>query len=133
MMPPMSALKETGDAKLPGQPTQTVSPDVSGLMKRAQVVADVARDNADAVDRDARFPQEAITAAKSERLLAIMVPKDFGGEGVGLREVTDVIYHLAQACASTAMIYAMHQIKMACIIRHGRGKSVARTTPAPRC
>ena len=117
----LSALEETRNAKAPGRPTRTASRDVSALMKRAQNVAAIARDNADAVDRDARFPVEAITAAKSERLLAIMVPNDLGGEGVGLREVTDLVYHLAQACASTAMIYAMHQIKMACIIRHGRG------------
>ncbi len=121
MMRASGALEETGDAKAPGPLGQTASPDASGLMNRAQGVAAVARDNADAVDRDARFPEEAIAVARRERLLGIMVPKDLGGEAVGLREVTDLIYGLGQACASTAMIYAMHQIMVACIIRHGGG------------
>jgi acyl-CoA dehydrogenase len=48
-----------------------------------------------------------------------MVPRDLGGEGASLREVADICYALGGACASTGMIYAMHQTKLACIIRHG--------------
>jgi acyl-CoA dehydrogenase len=37
--------------------------------------------------------------------------------------VTEVCYTLGRACASTAMIFAMHQTKVACVVRHGRGNS----------
>src|SRR3977135_1942418 len=30
-------------------------------------------------------------------------------------------YTLGRACASTAMIFAMHQTKVACLVRHGTG------------
>jgi len=90
------------------------------LKARTEVVAAAAAANAAAVDRDARFPEEAITAARSERLLGIMVPHDLGGEGASISDVVDVCYMLGRACASTAMIYAMHQTKVACILRHGR-------------
>ena len=30
-------------------------------------------------------------------------------------------YTLGRACASTAMIFAMHQTKVACLVRHGAG------------
>jgi acyl-CoA dehydrogenase len=36
--------------------------------------------------------------------------------------MVDICYRLGQACASTAMIYAMHQTKVACILRHGRNE-----------
>ncbi len=90
------------------------------LKARTEVAAAAAAANAAAVDRDARFPEEAITAARSERLLGIMVPHDLGGEGASISDVVDVCYMLGRACASTAMIYAMHQTKVACILRHGR-------------
>ena len=32
-------------------------------------------------------------------------------------------YTLGRACASTAMIFAMHQTKVACLVRHGTGSN----------
>src|SRR5579864_8557657 len=32
-------------------------------------------------------------------------------------------YALGRACSSTAMIFAMHQTKVACLVRHGAGSS----------
>ncbi len=52
-----------------------------------------------------------------------MVPPALGGEGATVAEVADICFILGQACASTALIFAMHQIKMACIIRHAKGSA----------
>ena len=91
------------------------------LNDRVQAVAAIAAQTAAAVDREARFPHEALAAARSQRLLGIMVPHELGGEGASLSDVVEVCYVLGRACASTAMIYAMHQTKVACLVRHGRG------------
>jgi len=88
------------------------------LPTRARTVAAVAANHALAVDSAARFPAEAFQAVKAQRLLGIQVPKSLGGEGVGIGDVADVCYQLGQACGSTGMIFAMHQIKVACIMRH---------------
>ena len=95
-------------------------PVTGDLKSRAEATAAVAAGNVVAVDRDARFPDEAIAAAKSQRLLGILVPLEFGGEGASVSDVVDVCYVLGRGCASTAMIYAMHQIMVACLVRHGR-------------
>jgi acyl-CoA dehydrogenase len=89
--------------------------------ERAAAVAAVAARHAVAVDAAPRFPAESFAAAKAERLLGILVPAALGGEGATIGEVADVCYRLGQACSSTAMIYAMHQVKVACLVRHGRG------------
>jgi acyl-CoA dehydrogenase len=89
------------------------------LSARARVVAEIAAKHATAVDAEARFPAEAFKAIKEQRLLGIMVPTTLGGEGTSLTDVIDVCYQLGQACSSTGMIYAMHQVKVACITRHG--------------
>src|ERR1700745_3581393 len=87
------------------------------LLTRAKNVAPVAPTHAGSVDSAARFPAEAFQAVKVQRLLGIQVPKALGGEGAGIGEVADVCYQLGQACGSTGMIFAMHQIKVACIMR----------------
>jgi acyl-CoA dehydrogenase len=88
---------------------------------RLDKVVAIAAAHAAAVDRESRFPKEAMAAARAERLLGVAVPRDFGGDGLNVAEVADICYALGRACASTAMIYAMHQTKVACIVRHGRG------------
>jgi len=90
----------------------------SDLTARARASADVARANVDAVDAEARFPSEAFAELRNQRLLGIQVPQALDGEGATIAEVADVCYILGQSCSSTALIYAMHQIKMACIVRH---------------
>ncbi len=98
-------------------------PDAADLRSRVDKVAAAAAAHAAAVDNQSRFPREAIDAARAERLLSIAVPRELGGEGLGAAEIVDVCYALGKACASTAMIYAMHQTKVACLVRHGRGSA----------
>ncbi len=95
---------------------------MSVLLDRAKTIASaVAARHADAVDREARFPREAVAALKEEGLLGVMVPADLGGGGARLTDVAAICHTLGQACSATAMIYAMHQIQVACIVRHGQG------------
>jgi acyl-CoA dehydrogenase len=93
------------------------------LRGRARAAAVVAEQHASAVDTGSRFPAEAFAAVKAQRLLSIAVPKALGGEGCGISDVSDVCYQLGQACASTGMIYAMHNIKIACLVRHMHGSA----------
>jgi acyl-CoA dehydrogenase len=93
------------------------------LTARARAAADVAKTNAAAVDAEARFPSESFAEIRKQRLLGLQVPPALGGEGASIAEIADVCYVLGQACSSTALIYAMHQIKMACITRHSKGNA----------
>jgi acyl-CoA dehydrogenase len=95
--------------------------DRSSFMQRTATVAAAAASEADAVDREGRFPQAAIDAARAQKLLGIQIPVEFGGHGASIFEITDMCYTLGRACASTAMIFAMHQTKVACLVRHGTG------------
>ncbi len=90
---------------------------------RAEAAAAVAAEHATAVDRDARFPGEAIAALKRHRLLGMAVPREFGGEGASMADVADVCFKLGRACSSAAMVFAMHQIKVACVMRHACGSA----------
>jgi len=91
--------------------------------QRTAMVAAAAAANAEDVDRHARFPKAAIDAAREQKLLGIQIPIEFGGDGASIFDVTDMCYALGRACASTAMIFAMHQTKIACLVRHGAGSN----------
>lgn len=106
---------------------KTAEPEPTDLRTRVQAVAAVAAKHAAAVDSGSRFPRESFAAVKAQRLLGIMVPVRLGGEGAELAQVADVCFQLAQGCASTGMIYAMHQIKTACIMRHMRDSAALET------
>ena len=84
-----------------------------------RIGAAIAGPAADEVDRDARFPHEAIAALREEGLLGALVPQHFGGQGADIGEIATVCEILGRACASTAMIFAMHQIEVICLVRHG--------------
>ncbi len=87
--------------------------------ERMRRVAEAAAQHVDSVDREGRFPAETVEALKRERLLGPAIPVEHGGEGLGTMQIADLIVQLAQACGSSAMIYAMHQIKTSSFVTHG--------------
>jgi len=90
---------------------------------RARLASEAALRHAPSVDAAARFPSEAFAEIKKQRLLGVMVPEALGGEAATVAELADVCFILGQGCASSALIFAMHQIKIACILRHARGNA----------
>jgi acyl-CoA dehydrogenase len=89
------------------------------LVARAERVASIAAQYCDQVDREGRFPHEALRALKAERLLSAFVPREFGGEGASISDISEVVSIISQACSSTGMVYAMHQIKASSLISYG--------------
>jgi acyl-CoA dehydrogenase len=73
---------------------------------------------AGAVDREARFPVESFDALKAEKLLSCYVPVEYGGMGLNVVQVSRICEALGQYCASTAMVFAMHQIQVAMLVHH---------------
>ncbi len=103
---------------MPNAEAPVVSPDTATLNGRAQIAATAAAAHADAVDRAARFPAEAFAAIREQRLLSMLVPVELGGDGATVSDAADVCCTLGTACASSAMIFAMHQIQVAILTRH---------------
>jgi acyl-CoA dehydrogenase len=73
------------------------------------------------VDARARFPQETVDELKRVGALSAGVPRDHGGMGCSLFELSALCAALSGACASSGMVLAMHYIQVACIARHVQG------------
>lgn len=95
------------------------------LEERVTEVVAVAKEFADAVDRDARFPMEAMSAIAKQGLLSLLIPTEEGGEECTITEVASVCRQLGRACSSTGLIYAMHQNQLAGLVRHGDNERFA--------
>lgn len=107
-------IRTTSPAKLP-----SVTPRELVARAQANVAAVAAAHGAD-VDRAARFPTEAIEAARDAQLLSAAVPRAHGGPGAGMRDLAAMCTAVAQGCGSSGMVLAMHHIQVACIARHSR-------------
>src|SRR5438045_1299809 len=86
------------------------------LQKTHTIGKEVLSAHAGEVDRDARFPREALSALRQARLLSACVPREQGGMGLHIVQVARLCEALGQYCGSTAMIYAMHKIQVACVV-----------------
>jgi acyl-CoA dehydrogenase len=78
----------------------------------------VAAPNADEVDREARFPAETIAALREKQALSAFVPAELGGAGVSFEALAKACFELGRHCGASAMVFAMHQIQVATIVRH---------------
>src|SRR6202030_807408 len=88
------------------------------LRQRAELMAAAAAAAADKVDQEARVPSEACAGAKAQCLLGSQVALVLGGKGASVSDVADLCYMLGRGCASTAMVFAMHQIMVTILVRH---------------
>ena len=89
------------------------------LSERAARVAAIAAVHADDVDAKSRFPREAVDAMRLERLLSIQISGGLGGEDATVSDVAEICSLIGQSCASAAMVFAMHHIKLSSLVSHG--------------
>jgi acyl-CoA dehydrogenase len=86
-----------------------IAPDHATFRAAVREVAQgTVRPLAEEVDRDHRFPQEAVTAAAEAGFLGILIPPEYGGSGLDALAFAICIEELAQACASTSVIVDVH-------------------------
>lgn len=87
----------------------------SEAVSRARDVArDVAAPLVAATD-SGLWPEDSLRALQDAGLGGLVVPRDVGGAGLGLRAVVGVCEALGQVCASTALCFGMHHVATAVI------------------
>jgi alkylation response protein AidB-like acyl-CoA dehydrogenase len=87
--------------------------------KLETLAAGVVAEHAVAVDKDGRFPREAVDAIAKSGLFGVVSGHDVGGHGLGIRAAATVVERLARECASTAMVVCMHYAGASVLEKHG--------------
>ena len=86
-----------------------------------RIADEVAAQNADSVDREARFPTETVDALRDAGALGGFVPAALGGGGVRFETIAAAAFELGRRCGASGMVFAMHQIQVATLVRHSEG------------
>lgn len=92
---------------------------VSVIDSAEEIGASVAAPVADEVDRDSRFPRECVDALRDRGLLSALVPVELGGGGATMTEIAHAVRSLAHHCTASALVYAMHNLEISNLRRHG--------------
>ncbi|MDF5711711.1 MAG: acyl-CoA/acyl-ACP dehydrogenase [Nostoc sp. S4] len=71
-------------------------------------------------DKEGSFPFENFTALHQAGLLSLTIPRELGGENLGLETVCRVIEGIAHGDASTALVLTMHYLQHAHAARSRR-------------
>ncbi len=78
--------------------------------------------NAIESDRDSIFPRKNMEALASQGLLALHVPKKYGGMGQNHQCVCMVLETIARyGCASTSLVYTMHLLALSALLFRAAG------------
>lgn len=83
------------------------------VARAREVAREVAAPQAERTDSGV-WPEEALRALQAG-LGGLVVPRDVGGAGLGLKALASVCETLGQACASTAICFGMHHVAAAVI------------------
>lgn len=65
--------------------------------------------NAADVDKNSRFPHEAVEVMRELRLLSSSLPPELGGLGLTLSELAEVTSVIGRRCGASAVAFAMHE------------------------
>ena len=103
--------------------------DIGGVLSATREAATgaVARDAA-RVDRERVFPAESLRALAGAGALGLVVPEEHGGVGGGLGSLAEACESVGAACASTGMVFLMHEVTAA-TVAIGGGPATAELLP----
>jgi alkylation response protein AidB-like acyl-CoA dehydrogenase len=88
----------------------------TAVLKAREIASHVLAPSAGQNDKAGQFSTEAVDALGESGLLALLLPVDFGGSGLGPRTFAAVMATLAEADASVAMVYLMHILGTVAIV-----------------
>jgi len=88
----------------------------------APIVDKIVGPQAAEIDREGRYPSDAMTALADAGLLGLVSAKQVGGMGESHRAAALVVEELARHCGSTAMVVLMHYAATAVIESFGAEK-----------
>ena len=89
------------------------------LVENEKLAKELLAVHADDIDRARRFPRQNIQELGRGGLLGLVVPREYGGAGAGIPEMSEILERMAEACPSTAMVVLMHYCGTAVIATRG--------------
>ena len=80
-------------------------------------------------DRNRRYPQEFVDALTTDGLLAVLIPPEYGGAGLGIREASIIVEEINRSGGHSAACHAQ-MYTMGAVLRHGTAEQKSEYLPA---
>jgi isovaleryl-CoA dehydrogenase len=110
--------------------TLAVGKDIETVLSSTRdVAAGVVAANAARIDREREYPRENLKALSEAGALGLVVPVEHGGTGGGLSVLAEACELIGGACASSGMVFLMHEVTAA-TISIGGGERAGTLLPA---
>ncbi len=128
----------SGGRQLPGAPVTPTTPAAAYRLTDEQrelrdAVREIARERvaprAAEIDRTAEFPWDLKELLASQDILGLPYPAEYGGLGADLLTTCLAIEELSEACATTGLILAVHELAALPILLAGSDEQKARWLP----
>lgn len=99
------------------------------VIRIASGLAPALRAQAVTIDAGAAFPEAGLEQLRASGLMGLLVPREYGGLGGDLTDLSAVAQVLGAACTSTAMVWAMHSQQVDALVRFGSEALLTRLLP----
>ena len=97
-----------------------VGKDIGGVLDATrEVAAGTVSAGAGRLDRDRAFPADNLRVLGEAGALGLVVPVEHGGAGGGLAALAEACEAVGAACASTGMVFLMHEVTAATVALGG--------------
>lgn len=83
-----------------------------------RVGKEIARKHADDVDKNSRFPIEAVTALKEIGAFSWPIPAEYGGLSASPNNLAKACFFIGQHCSATAAVLSMHFTQILSVVHH---------------
>ena len=104
-----SASESQGQTRLTGELLiENMTAEERERAQRVESVLPALREHALKVDQDAEFCRDHIPMLSKAGLMGLIIPKEYGGLGGGLRDLAAATLAMGTACPSTALAYFFH-------------------------
>ena len=103
-----------------------MSNDIGSLLAATREAASgVIAANAARIDSAREFPADNLRTLGASGALGLVVPTEHGGAGGGLAALAEACEAIGGACASTGMVFLMHEVTAATIANGGGARAAA--------
>ncbi|MGA0209340.1 MAG: acyl-CoA dehydrogenase family protein [Candidatus Nanopelagicales bacterium] len=112
MTPPVASHEGTRAHTGAGRPTRLNEREQNDIVQIVRDLGPAMRERAVDIDKNAVFPFDNFDDFRRTGLLAVCVPKEYGGMGASFADYARVSAEIGRYCGSTALTFNMHNATM---------------------
>lgn len=88
------------------------------MINKAWEIRDLLVNESEKVDLNNEFPINGLNSLKKNQFMSLLIPKEYGGDEVKIKEASEIAQILGSACLSTSMIWGMHCQQVLALVKY---------------